>query len=60
MDWIVLGFAVVTPNTVTIRMAFQRRERGLYEISRVRSLCFQIYLAHSIWDWNCEDGKKNK
>ena len=49
MDFVVLGFAVVTPLTVTITLAFQRRERALYEISRIRSLCFQIYLAHAIW-----------
>ena len=60
MDWIVLGFAVVTPLTVTISMAFQRRERALYEISRFRSSCFQIYLAHAIWDWNSGDGKNQQ
>ena len=57
MDWIVLGFAVVTPITVTITLAFQRRERALFEISRVRSFCFQIYLGHAIWDWNSGNGR---
>ena len=57
MDWIVLGFAVVTPLTVTITLAFQRRERALFEISRVRSFCFQIYLGHAIWDWNSGNGR---
>jgi len=55
IDWIVLGFAVVTPITVSIRMAFQRRERALYQISQLRSFSFQLYLAHAIWDW--DDGK---
>jgi len=59
MNWIILGFAVVTPLTVTITLAFQRRERALYEISRIRSLSFQIYLAHAIWDWNSGKGRNN-
>jgi hypothetical protein len=57
MDWIVLGFAVITPLTVTITLAFQRRERALYEISRIRSLCFQIYQAHVFWDWDLGKGR---
>ena len=32
-------------------MAFQRRERPLIEIKRIRSNAFQIYLSHAIWDW---------
>lgn len=58
MDWVVLGFAVVTPLTVTITLAFQRRERALYEISRIRSFCFQTYLAHAIWDWKSSKGRE--
>jgi hypothetical protein len=59
MDWIVLGFAVVTPLSVTITLAFRRRERALYEISRIRSFCFQIYLAHAIWNWDSGRGRDN-
>lgn len=51
LDWIVLGFAVVTPVTVAIGLAFRRRELALLHITRVRSSIFQIYLGHSIWDW---------
>jgi hypothetical protein len=58
MDWIVLGFAVVTPLTVTITLAFQRRERALIEIARVKSFCFQIYLGHTIWDWESGNGRR--
>lgn len=57
MDWVVLGFAVVTPITVTIRMAFGRRERALMEISRLRSCCFNIFQAHALWDWNSGRGR---
>lgn len=59
MDWIILGFAVVTPITVTIQMAFTRRERALYEISRIRSCCFQIYTSHNVWDWSDGKGRDN-
>lgn len=59
MDWVVLGFAVVTPITVTIRMAFGRRERALMEISRLRSCCFQIFQAHALWDWNSGRGRQD-
>jgi hypothetical protein len=52
MDWIILGFAVVTPMASSLSMAFTRREQALYEINRVRSLSFQIYTAHALWDWD--------
>ena len=51
--------AVVTPITVSIGMAFRRREQALYQITRIRSFSFQIYLAHAIWDWNGGDGRNN-
>lgn len=59
IDWVVLGFAVVTPITVSIRLAFQRRERALYQISQLRSFSFQLYLAHAIWDWDGGNGREN-
>lgn len=55
MDWIVLGFAVVTPLTVTITLAFRRRELALEHISKIKSFCFQIYLGHCIWGWKGKD-----
>jgi len=58
MDWVVIGFAVVTPLTVSITMAYRRREQALYEVSRIRSLCFQIYLCHSVWDWKAGTGRE--
>lgn len=51
IDFVLLGFAVITPITVTIRLAFQRREQALYEIRRIRSYCFQIYIGNAVWDW---------
>lgn len=38
-------------------MAFQRRERALMDISRVRSFSYQIYLAHALWDWPEKGGR---
>mmetsp|Transcript_2551 Transcript_2551/g.3969 ORF Transcript_2551/g.3969 Transcript_2551/m.3969 type:complete len:421 (+) Transcript_2551:246-1508(+) len=51
MDWVLLGFAVVTPMSVTIGLAFRRREDALVNVARFKALAFQIYLAHSSWDW---------
>ena len=51
MDWVLLGFAVVTPLSLAIGIAFRRRERALIDIARFRSFSYQIYLAHSLWDW---------
>ena len=50
MDWVLLGFAVVTPLSLAIGIAFRRRERALIDIARFRSFSYQIYLAHSLWD----------
>ena len=49
--------AVVTPITVSIGMAFRRRELALYHIARLRSFSFQFYLAHSIWNWDGGQGR---
>jgi hypothetical protein len=51
MDWVLLGFAVVTPLSLAIGIAFRRRERALIDIARLRSFSYQIYLAHCLWDW---------
>eukprot|EP00550_Attheya_septentrionalis_P004428 CAMPEP_0198283520 /NCGR_PEP_ID=MMETSP1449-20131203/3086_1 /TAXON_ID=420275 /ORGANISM="Attheya septentrionalis, Strain CCMP2084" /LENGTH=633 /DNA_ID=CAMNT_0043980153 /DNA_START=181 /DNA_END=2082 /DNA_ORIENTATION=+ len=51
MDWVILGFAVITPMSISINAAFARRERALINITKVRSCAFQIYTAHSLWDW---------
>ena len=51
MDWVLLGFAVVTPLSLAIGIAFRRRERALIDIARFRSFSYQIYLAHALWDW---------
>ena len=43
--------ALVIPINTAIVFAFNRRERALNHISRIRSCSYQIYLSHCIWDW---------
>eukprot|EP00585_Thalassiosira_rotula_P004703 CAMPEP_0196139210 /NCGR_PEP_ID=MMETSP0910-20130528/6572_1 /TAXON_ID=49265 /ORGANISM="Thalassiosira rotula, Strain GSO102" /LENGTH=554 /DNA_ID=CAMNT_0041399911 /DNA_START=94 /DNA_END=1758 /DNA_ORIENTATION=+ len=58
MDWVLLGFAVITPLSLSIGIAFRRRERALVEIAKFRSFAFQLFLSHCIWDWGLPpDGK---
>ena len=57
MSFVLLGFAVTTPISKEIGMAFKRREDALYQISIFKSTCYQIYLAHAIWPWDKEGGK---
>jgi len=55
IDFVFLGFAVITPITVSLGLAFGRREQALREIRIIRSCCFQMYNAHAIWNWNVKD-----
>ncbi|KAL7524127.1 hypothetical protein ACHAXR_001198, partial [Thalassiosira sp. AJA248-18] len=59
MDWVLLGFAVITPLSLSVGIAFRRRERALIEIAKFRSFSFQLLLSHCIWDWGSPpDGGK--
>lgn len=51
MDWILLSFAIVTPMSSSIGMAYTRRENALQHMVTIRSLFFGLYQAHSTWDW---------
>lgn len=57
MDWILLGFAVVMPLSVSIGLAFRRREFALVALANFRSFSFQVYMAHSVWNWGANDGR---
>ena len=59
MDWVLLGFAVITPLLLSVGIAFRRRERALVEIAKFRSFAYQLLLSHCIWDWGLppDDGK---
>ncbi len=58
MDWVLLSFAVITPLSLSIGIAFRRRELALVEIAKFRSNAFQIFIAHCIWDWDLPPGGK--
>ena len=51
MNWTLLSFAIVTPMSASIGMAFIRRDKSLALIAALRSLLFAIYQAHASWDW---------
>ncbi len=59
MDWVILGFAVVTPLSLSVNISFRRRDRALIEISKFRSFAFQLLLSHAVWDWSSGGGKAN-
>lgn len=58
LEWALLSFAVVMPMAASINMAFQRRELALFRICQIRSFAYQLYLAHTTWDWNDGSGRE--
>jgi hypothetical protein len=52
MSWIVLSFAIVTPLSISISMAFRRREWALREMASMKGTIINIYSSHARWDWN--------
>ena len=51
MNWTLLSFAVITPMSASIGMAFARRERALTHLSTIKSTLLHICWAHAVWDW---------
>jgi hypothetical protein len=51
MNWVMLSFVVITPISVVIRLAFNRREQALIAIANIRTTFFELYIAHACWDW---------
>mmetsp|Transcript_35068 Transcript_35068/g.52333 ORF Transcript_35068/g.52333 Transcript_35068/m.52333 type:complete len:371 (-) Transcript_35068:192-1304(-) len=51
LSWTLLSFAIITPMSSSIGMAFGRREAALRAIAALRSTAYNIYSAHAIWDW---------
>lgn len=51
MDWVLLSFAVITPMSASIGMAFNRREQALQHVAVVKTTLWNIYSAHACWDW---------
>ena len=52
MNWVLLSFAVITPMSTSIGLAFTRREFALRLVSQVRSSLLSIYSANIYWDWD--------
>jgi hypothetical protein len=60
MDFVLLSFAVITPLSSTINMAFKRRERALDAIASLRAVMFELYIAHANWEWGRTPGVWNE
>jgi hypothetical protein len=60
MDFVLLSFAVVTPLSNSINMAYRRREEALYNMAAFRATSIEIFLAHAVWDWNQKPGVLNE
>lgn len=58
MDWVLLSFAVITPISAWIGMAFSRREQALQHVAVMKSTLWSIFAAHACWDWE-QAGKPN-
>lgn len=60
MSWTLLSFAIITPLSASISMAFSRREKALIHIKSINSYLFGIYQAHASWDWGSHPDKGRK
>jgi hypothetical protein len=52
MNWILLSFAIVTPMSASLGMAFVRRESALGDLATIRASLLELYGAHCVWDWS--------
>jgi len=55
-----LSFAVITPLGQSISMAFSRREMALQKLAMYRSAVYNLYVAHSSWDWSVSSKGKGR
>mmetsp|Transcript_1420 Transcript_1420/g.2868 ORF Transcript_1420/g.2868 Transcript_1420/m.2868 type:complete len:286 (-) Transcript_1420:1022-1879(-) len=58
LDWNLFGFAVVFPITWNIGTAYRRRETALAAIASLKSLAFNIFVAHRDWNWKNAQGRE--
>lgn len=56
MSLTLLSFAVISPITATITMAFNRRENALAALNDLRATLLELYCAHAVWDWGQKPG----
>ena len=60
IDWVLLSFAVITPISASISMAFNRRDLALRSIANLRATALELYMSQACWDWGFQsDGKGN-
>ena len=52
MNWVLLSFAVITPMSKSISMAFARRDEALFHIADIKTTLWNLYSAHACWDWS--------
>ena len=51
MNWVLLSFAVVTPLSAALGMAFSRREKALTSIATFKATAINLFSSHVCWDW---------
>eukprot|EP00566_Odontella_aurita_P007984 CAMPEP_0113544222 /NCGR_PEP_ID=MMETSP0015_2-20120614/10591_1 /TAXON_ID=2838 /ORGANISM="Odontella" /LENGTH=674 /DNA_ID=CAMNT_0000444463 /DNA_START=211 /DNA_END=2235 /DNA_ORIENTATION=- /assembly_acc=CAM_ASM_000160 len=59
MSFILLGFAVLMPLSVSVRIVFARREKALENIASLQTHAQHIYLCHACWDWGKAPGARS-
>ena len=57
LDWVLLGFALVTPLSISIRLVFVRREAALNSLVDFKNTALHYYLSHTTWDRKIDDRK---
>ena len=57
MNWTLFSFAVITPMSAAMSMAFTRREQGLQLIATIKGTLLELYMAHALWDWDKDRGR---
>ena len=61
LSWTLLSFAIVTPISSSVAMAFSRRDRALFSIGRLRATAVELYASHARWDWSYKtDGSSGR
>jgi hypothetical protein len=51
MNWVLLSFAVITPLSAALGMAFSRREKALSHIATFKATAIHLFSSHVCWDW---------
>ena len=50
MEWILLPFAIVTPMSALLGMAFTWRKSALRFMAIIQSSLVELYSTHAVWD----------